>query len=377
MTSKKKFGKKKKKAIIEPLYKPTQPAYFIQEKFITATINIILQKEFNALLLPLVDLSEIFAEKLTELKPDILDTPPNPNDPDYIELYDQALIKTAKEFLAKDDEFIDNIMDNLLAINERLKAEPDKMLEKDVQLVIDFFKHKHSPSEIALFPLTREIILKHFTVFNEFTLKLEEEFGQSFPDFNENDPQEFEKYFEIVNAFDDRYPGFFEMLIGETDDDDEEELNLDEIEDVINQGIAAVVDGEFELDLFTKQELDKGLESAKQFYRQLSDSDKEKLRSFDARFNKKAKEFSDILSMCLIEVCTHSRLKQMGKKLQRYQKNPKYGSWYYFLDILKTMVAETNEMEMIITILTMIYTGQLRRVNRDAAQPYALLFWYL
>lgn len=371
MSTKKKKPSKKKSAIIEPLYKDQPPNSFKEP--LTSVVE---QPEFNQILFPLMDLFLILAEEMEKIDPKLafirLDQPSEEN----IQALAKAIDATATRLLQADEGIILDILDTLHALRKRLIKSGERQLIGEVESLIEFLSEEEREEEIARSFLIRELILKHFYIFNEFSSVVEEQLGINIEQAILEGLTDDERLDAIVDDFEKRYPGFIAMTFDAEEFAPEAKTPEDRFFEILNDGMERVLDGEIILNLFSKEEIEGGAELAKSFYKGLTSKEKELIQSGSGYFPK-SEAFRQEIKRFLEDKLTPKRMNKLIQKIEGLKKNPENRSFLEFLEALYLYLEILDKKDAISAILSFIFAAEAREAFKKSTSLATLLYLYV
>ncbi len=368
MSTKKKKTSKKKSAIIEPLYKDQNINFFNEPAMAIAE-----QPEFNRIFFPLMDLFLVLAGEMQKIDPELAFVPLEEPSEENIQAFARAIDAAATRILQADEGIILDILDTLHALRKRLLKSGERQLIGEVESLIEFLSEEQPYEEIARSLLIRELVLKHFYIFNEFSATVEEQLGVSIEQAFLNGLMDDERLEAIIDDFEKRYPGFFAMTFEQMSEPD---LPEDVIAEIFSDGMERIMNEEIVLNLFTKKEIEKGAELADKFYRTLSPKEKEMIQNGSAHF-KKSEVFIHEIERFLAETLTAKRMKQLIRKLEKLSNQPKYQSLTIFFRIFISYLDHMDKKTAIRSILLFIFAAEAREAFKKSTSLATLLYWYL
>jgi hypothetical protein len=371
LSTKKKKPSKKKSAIIEPLYKDQPPNSFKEP--LTSVVE---QPEFNQILFPLMDLFLILAEEMEKIDPKLafirLDQPSEEN----IQALAKAIDATATRLLQADEGIILDILDTLHALRKRLIKSGERQLIGEVESLIEFLSEEEREEEIARSFLIRELILKHFYIFNEFSSVVEEQLGINIEQAILEGLTDDERLDAIVDDFEKRYPGFIAMTFDAEEFAPEAKTQEEKIFEIFEEGMERVLDGEAILNLFSKEEIEEGAELAKSFYKGLTSKEKEMIQSGIGYFPK-SEAFRQEIKRFLEDKLTPKRMDELVQKVENLRNDPENQSLSDFLGTLYLYLKIMDKEAVISIILSFIYAAEAREAFKKSTSLATLLYLYV
>ncbi len=371
LSTKKKKPSKKKSAIIEPLYKDQNVNSFNEP-----LISIVEQPEFNQVLFPLMDLFLILAEEMQKIDPELasvrLDQPSEEN----IHTFARAIDAAATRLLQADDGIILEILDTLHTLRKRLIKSGERQLIEEVESLIEFLSEEEREEEIARSFLIRELMLKHFSIFNEFSSVVEEQLGINIEQAILEGLTDDERLDAIVDDFEKRYPGFIAMTFDAEEFAPEAKTPEDRFFEILNDGMERVLDGEIILNLFSKEEIEEGAELAKSFYKGLTSKEKEMIQSGIGHFPKSV-AFRQEIKRFLEDKLTPKRMNELVQKVENLRNDPENQSLSDFLGTLYLYLKIMDKEAVISIILSFIFAAEAREAFKKSTSLATLLYLYV
>ncbi len=374
---------KKKKAIIEPLYKNDAPFVEIHDPMMDATYDVLNQPEFDEIFFPYPKLMSALSLEQSLLEMIQKNFSPNqPPDLKKIKLFNRYMNKVLRALIKAYPLGIDNILETLDSLQHRAEEEKDKTLMKNVQLIRESLQTKRSTKKLAASVFLRELVLKQMGIFSQFDDELVERLGYDFETIimdNANSDEELLE--EIIEKFSKRYFGFGYMLLGldeedlSEEDENSSEFSLEEIAQIVTDGMEDVANGILFLNLFTKREIEDGLQMADDFYKELSDSDRERLQMMEADFPKSYK-FRERILEYLNKKIDKRRIEKMVQKIEKYKYKSKYTVWIDFFLLLQRIISDMDTYPFGMQILVDIYFAEVRQHVGKTVAFAPLIFWY-
>lgn len=373
-------SKKKKKAIIEPLYKSEDPFREVYDPLREAALHVLRQEEFEQIFFPYPRLLTAIAMEHSLMEP-ILDkfTANEPFDPEEAKRFKHFLGKVLSHVLETYPEAIEDILETLEILQERAESENDVELQKDAQLVQESFQKNKSTKKLAQSSFLHEVILKQMEIFNQFNSELFERTGHNFEDVIDDKIDE-EKLGEVIEEFDDRFEGFEFMLYGldaqELFEGVEEasESGFEETNEIVNKGMGDLLNDRLFLNLFSKREIEEGLRIAEDMYKELPAKEKERLQKIGPDPYQEDIFRAKIL-IFIHQLLSDQRLEKMARKIEKYLENPKYEEWSDFLKIMYRLIRNYKQYEFVFNMLTDIYFAEVRHRSKQPAKTAHNFFW--
>ncbi|RLD16827.1 hypothetical protein DRI50_00865 [candidate division KSB1 bacterium] len=371
MSPKKKKSRKAKSVIIEPLYKDQNATSF--NKPITSIVE---QPEFNRIFFSLLDLSMKLIQEIQRSNPGMTIVDLEGLSEENTRILAQAIDAVGEQILKEDDTILIDIVDKLHHLRKRLIKSGQRQLIKEVEFYIEFFSSDQDVREIAHSNLIREIILKHFFIFAEFSETLEAKLGYSLDEVLLEEKGDDENLEAVVNEFEERYPGFIAKTFDVEESELESEISQEDILEIFNSGMQSIVNEEIVLNLFTQKEIKKGAEIAKTFYEALTPKEKQMVQSGSGNFAK-SEAFMQEIERFLDTILTPKRMDKILQKIEKIMKKPKYQLLTVFFDSLLFYLVELDRKNAINKILIYIFSAEVRRAFKKSTDLPTLLFWYL
>ncbi len=366
--------KKRKKAIIEPLYK-NQDERSLKVQSLSAASAIVKQKEFDRVYFPFVELLMIFGATLQEINPQMVQVPIDGIQTlEEMDALNKAFYETTKRILEIDYELIPFLIDTLSELSKRLAKSRDKQLKNDTDVLIEFLNKEHRIEKLAELPIFRELIVKHFHIFEYFHTELEVSLDQTFEEIMEEGPSDSDVFEAIIDNYDKRYPGFYEKLFM-PEEDDFDSLTIDNV-DIFNNGLFAIFESEIILNLFSKKEMEQGAKLAENFYKKLSVKDKKLVQNINDKFSKD-EEFAEVVVRFLKERITPKRMNRIIQKVEKAAQKQEYQSYEDFFDMFISYLKSEWLEEVIDSTLKNIFAAEARLAFENSTNKATLLYWYI
>lgn len=368
MSPKKKKTTKKKSAIIEPLHKDQNTGAFIDP-----AISVTEQPEFNRILFPLMDLFLILAEEIQKIDPELASVRLDQPSKKHVQALATAIDAAAIRIIQANPSIIIDIHDTLHGLRKRLVKSGDRQLLGEVETLIEFLGTEQSEEKIARSNLIRELALKHFYIFNEFTSTIEEQLGHTIDEVFFEGMGDDEKLDVIINDFENRYPGFIAMTLEVKDPI--AEMSEEEFIEIFNAGMKSILNEKLVLNLFTKEEIEKGAELAEKFYKTLTPKEKQLIQNGSPHFQK-SEMFRHEIEDFLNDILTAKRMEQLIGKLEKLSSQPDYRSFAVFFEIFISHLNYLDKKTAIASILIFVFAAEARIAFQKSTALPPLLFEY-
>ena len=369
--------KKRKKAIIEPLYKNQDEGISKEQVQSFATADAIVeQPEFDQVFFPIAEMLLILGGEMAQIDPSMIQEPKE-GMPSFQEMnnFDKAISETTKRILEIDNGLVQDVFVTLIELSNRLAQSGDKQLKNETDALIEFLSRKHRMEKLADLPIFRSLLLKHIRIFEEFNSELEESLNQTFEEIIEEGPADSELFEAIIDKYDERYPGFYEKMFM-PDDEDETEYDEEELTEIFKEGMEAILNNEIVLNLFTKKEMEQGAKLAEDFYKKLSSRDKELIQNMSNKFSKES-DFSKAVVDFLQEKITPKRLHKIILKIEKIAQKSKYPFYDDFFELFIPFLKSKNPEEAVDPILEEIFAAEARLAFENSTSIATLLYWYI